>query len=372
MSKQIKTLDQLKDSRLLYDKKVPELGYIIILSVIVLMVAVVIWSIRTPKTYIIKSLGSVQSLNKNYVMAPYMGKITDIKIKEGMHVEKGDVLFTVKSTDFDLQADQLKGKKELYAERIRQLRKLVDSIKDNENYFDESEENDSLYYFQYENYQSQIAQQKVDIGSFKTYGYTDEQIATEVEKNQNKITEIYYSTLKGIEDSILQYQNEVSSVELQLNAVGSGQEEYQVQANATGKVHMLADYKEGMVVQAGASVANIASEKDEYKIQAYVSSDNMARISVGDKVNIAVSGLAQTVYGTISGKVARMDSDITMDSESKSSYFKVDIIPDNTYLVSKNGYKVNLSNGMAVETRIQYDQVTYFNYVLESLGVLTR
>ena len=372
MSKQIKTLDQLKDSRLLYDKKIPELGYIIILTVLVLMIAIVIWSIKTPKTYIIKSPGTVQSVNKNYVMAPYMGKITDIRIEEGMHVEKGDVLFTIKSTDFDLQAEQLKGKKELYIERIRQLRKLADSIKDNKNYFDESDEKDSLYYFQYENYQSQIAQQKIDIGMYKAYNYTDEQIESEIEKNQNKITEIYYSTLKGIEDSILQYQNELSTVELQLNAIGSGQEEYQVQANATGKIHMLADYKEGMVVQAGASIANIASEKDEYKIQAYVGSDNVARISAGDKVNIAVLGLAQVVYGTISGKVARIDSDITIDSESKSSYFKVDIIPDNTYLISKNGYKVNLSNGMAVETRIQYDQVTYFNYVLEALGVLTR
>ncbi|NLD50741.1 MAG: HlyD family efflux transporter periplasmic adaptor subunit [Clostridiaceae bacterium] len=372
MSKQIKTLEQLKDSRLLYEKKIHELGYIIIIAVIVLMIAVVMWGIRTPKIYIIKSPGAVQSVNKNYVMAPYMGKITNINIEEGMHVEKGDVLFTVKSTDFDLQAKQLEGKKELYSERISQLRKLVDSIKDNKNYFDESDEKDSLYYFQYQNYQSQIAQQKVDVGMFKAYNYTEAQIESEIEKNQNKITEVYYSTLKGIEDSILQYQNELSSVELQLSAVGSGQEEYQVQANATGRIHMLADYKEGMVDQAGASVANIASDKDEYKIQSYVSSDNMARISVGDKVNIAVSGLAQTVYGTVSGTVARIDSDITIDSDNKSSYFKVDIIPDNTYLISKNGYKVNLSNGMSVETRIQYDQVTYFNYVLESLGVLTR
>jgi len=27
---------------------------------------------------------------------------------------------------------------------------------------------------------------------------------------------------------------------------------------------------------------------------------------------------------------------------------------------------------MAVETRIQYDEITYFNYILEALGVLTR
>lgn len=372
MSKQVKTLSELKDSRILYDKKLPEIGYILIIAVIVLIIIVLIWSIVTPKIEIIKASGTVQSINKNYVMVPYSGEIVDINIEEGKYVEKGDILLTVKSTDFDLQAKQLEGKKELCIERLRQLRRLVDSIRDDVNYFDESNDKDRLYYFQFENYKSQIAQQKVDVGTYKAYGYTDAQIESEIQKNQSKIAEIYYSTLKSVEDSILQYQNELENIEIQLEAIERGQEEYQVEANTTGKIHMLADYKEGMVVQAGSAVANIASEQDEYKIQAYVDANSIARISVGDKVSIAVSGLAQTVYGTITGQVVRMDSDITTDSEKGTSYFKVDIVPDNTYIISKKGYKVNLSNGMPVEVRIQYDQVTYFDYVMESLGILTR
>jgi len=92
-------------------------------------------------------------------------------------------------------------------------------------------------------------------------------------------------------------------------------------------------------------------------------------------VDIAVSGLTQSVYGTISGEVVRIDSDITTSQSSQgeiSAYFKVYIKPDNTYLVSKQGNKAVISNGMSVEARIQYDEVTYFNYVMEALGVLTR
>ncbi|WP_027622599.1 HlyD family secretion protein [Acetivibrio clariflavus] len=372
MSNQVKTLNELKDSRILYDKNVPGFAYMIIIIVMALIITIIIWSILTPKIDIIKAPGMVQSINKNYVMVPYSGKIVDINIEEGTYVEKGNVLLTIKSTEFDLQAKQLDGKKELCMEKIRQLKKLAASIKDDINYFNEGDEKDNLYYYQFENYKSQIAQQKFDAEMYKSYGYTDAQIENEIEKNQNKITEIYYSTLKSIEDSIQQYENELINIELQLEAVGSGQEEYQVEANATGKIHMLAEYKEGMVVQAGSAIANIASEQDEYKIQAYVDANSIARISVGDKVNIAVSGLAETVYGTITGQVVRKDSDITADSEKGTSYFKVDIIPDNTYIISKKGYKVNFSNGMPVEARIQYDQVSYFDYVLESLGILTR
>ena len=70
-------------------------------------------------------------------------------------------------------------------------------------------------------------------------------------------------------------------------------------------------------------------------------------------------------------KVAFRQSQSENGGES-NSYFKIEVKPDYTYLLSKTGDKVNLSNGMAVETRIQYDKVTYFNYVMEALGVLTR
>ncbi len=373
MSKQMISFNELKDSRLLYDKKVPNFGYFIIIFILILIFIIIFWSIRTYKIDIIKSNGIVQSINKTMVMPIYNGKIADNYMEEGKTVEKGDVLFTVKSTDLDLQAKQLEGKKSIYLSEIKQLEKLRESIKDNTNFFDESNDKDSLFYFQYKNYQSQIAQNKLDTRTYKSYGYSDEQIEKEIVKNQGKISEIYYSTLKGVEDSILNYQNEISSIDVQLEAVGNGQEEYKVTASETGKLHMLGDYKEGIVVQAGSPVATIAAEKDEYKIQAYLSAESRSKVTVGDKVDIAISGLSQGIYGTITGTLTKIDSDITVENnENAASYFKVDIIPDNKYIISKDGYKVNLFNGMTVETRIHYDQVTYFNYMLEGLGLLTR
>ena len=80
MSKEIKTLDQLKDSRLLYEKKLPAFGYILILTITALLIITVIWSLKTPKIYMIKSSGIIQSTNKNYVMSPFTGQILDINI----------------------------------------------------------------------------------------------------------------------------------------------------------------------------------------------------------------------------------------------------------------------------------------------------
>ncbi|MFA9377910.1 MAG: HlyD family secretion protein [Lachnotalea sp.] len=376
MSKQIKTMEQLKDSRLLYDKKVPFFGYMIIITVSILLIVATIWGIKTPKIYIIKSSGVVQSSNKNYAMSPYTGEIVAINISEGMNVEEGDILFGIKSGDLDVQGEQLEGQKEIYETQIAQYQKLVKSIKDDSNYFDQTNSDDSLYYSQYEAYKSQVKQNDIDTTVYKNSGYTDEQIEAQLITNQNKITEIYYEAIKSAEDSILQDKTQLESIVAQLDAIGTGQEQYSVKANTTGTIHMLSDYKVGMVIQATQALASISSENDKYIIQANVSTDDAARMKVGDKTDIAVSGLTQSVYGTISGKVTQMDSDVSTsessDSGSTSTYFKVMIEPDYTYLVSKNGDKVNLTNGMTVESRIQYDKVTYFNYVLEGLGVLTR
>jgi multidrug resistance efflux pump len=375
--KRAKTLSELKDSTLLYEKNLPSFGYFILIVILALLLGVIFWSAHTNKTYIIKSTGNVQSVNKNYVMSPYTGKIVSIDISEGDNVEKGDVLFTVGSTELNLQDKQLKEQRKIYQKQISQYNKLVKSIQNDENLFSSSDADDNLYYSQFEMYKEQVAQQKPDTVTMKSYGYTDAQIASEIQKVQAKIAEIHASSVKAAEEQILQAQSQLDGIDAQLDAINLGQSDYMITANESGRIHLLTEYKEGMVVQAASPIASIASENDQYKIVSYVAAGDATRIDVGDPADIVVDGLVQNVYSTITGKVDKIDSDITVPqggegSESSSPYFKVDIIPDTGYLVSKDGHKVNISNGMAVESRIRYDKVSYMDYMLESLGLLVR
>lgn len=237
--KTVKNISELKDSRILYEKDLPPFGYILVSLVALLMIAVVIWSVVTPKTYVIKSSGTVESTNKNYIMSAYTGEISQMNISEGSYVEKGDVLFTVKSTDLDLQEEQITGQIDVYTKNVDQMRKLEKSVMDAQNYFDLSDEDDRQYYNQYEAYMSQIGQNDIDTSTYKSYGYTDAQIEAELEKNNAKISEIYYSTLKGINESISQYENEIKKLNIQKKAISGGQSEYQITASASGIVHML-------------------------------------------------------------------------------------------------------------------------------------
>ena len=374
MTRQIRTLDQLKDSRIMFDKKVPAFGYMLLFVVTAFLVGVVIWSIYTPKAYMITAQGTVTSEDANYVMSGYTGEIAECHMKEGLLVEKGDVLFTIKSTDYNVQQEQLEESREAYEKQIANYELLVKSIKDDQNYFDAADPADNLYYSTYEAYKSQVAQNKLDTNTYKVYGYTDEQIAAELEKNQGKISEVYYSAIQSAENAIREANSQIDAIDAQLSAIKSGQAEYAVKATASGKLHLLSDYKNGMIVQMAGTVATITPENADTIVEAYVSTADMARIHKGDMVQIAIDGLVESIYGNIKGKVIEIDSNISIQetSEGNTQTFRIKILPEVDYVVSRNGDKVDVVNGMTTVARIEYDKVTYFNYILEKLGIRAK
>ena len=375
MSGKAKSLDELKDSQIMFDKDLPPFGYMIVSIFAVLIVGVLIWSMYANKAYMIRAQGTVTSSESNYVMSSYTGEIKESYMEEGKLVSEGDVLFVVKSTDFDLQQEQLQSSKETYEQQEKQYDKLIQSIKDDHNYFDAGNPDDSLYYNTYETYKSQVAQSDVDTSMYKVYGYSDEQIQNELVKGQEKKSEQYHTAIQSAENAKKEIENQLSSVNSQLSALGNGKTEYEIKATSTGVLHLLSDYKKGMVVQTAAPVATISPEQADTIIEAYVSTTDMARMHVEDPVQIEVNGLSQSIYGNIEGTVERIDSNVTTleGGESGSSQvFKVRILPNMNYLISKDGDKVNLANGMTVEARIIYDKLTYFDYMLEKLGVKYR
>lgn len=306
MKKQIKTLEELRDSRLLFDKNPPAFGYILITILWAFLLFALAFSIKTPKIYTIQAQGTVACTESNYVMSIYTGQIDSCHLMEGAVVRQGDILFTVKSTDYDLQHKQLEAMREVYTEQIEKYDLLVKSIKDDKNYFDISSVEDELYYNTFERYKAQIVQNTVDVSEYRIYGYTDDQIEAELIKNRSKIKEIYYSAIQAAESSKNEAVMQISSINAQLSAVEYGQGTYSVIATASGVLHLLENYKSGMVVQTADIIATITPENSQKVMETYVSTADKARINIGDNVQIEIDGLSQNVYGNVSGSVGVM------------------------------------------------------------------
>ena len=370
MTTTIRDINELQDRRIMMEKKLPPFGYALILLTAALILFLVVWSTKNSRTYVSQSSGSVQAANKTYIMSSYSGSITELNIAEGAYVNEGDLIAHIKSTDLDMQQDSLQSQLDIYKTQKSQYEKLVKSIQDDKNYFSETDIDDQPYYYQYETYKSQVAQKAFDASPYQAAGYSDEQIKALMEQNQSEVEALYYSTLQSISASLTSVQSNIDNLQSQLDALSTGANDYYIYAPTSGVIHMDTPYKVGMVLSAGTPLATVASENSDLEVVAYVTLSDRPLLHVGDPCKIAITGLSEYSYGTLTGTVTSIDSDVT--ASSSGSYYKMTIAPDSTYVISNSGDKVDLSNGMSVTARVEYDKLTYFEYAMEALGVLFR
>ena len=370
MTTTIQNLDDLQDRRIMMDRDVPPYGYAFVILVGLFMIFLLVWSTRTNRIYVSQNSGTVQASNKTYIMSSYSGTLTELYISEGSYVNEGDLVAHIKSTDLDMQQDNLESQLKIYQTQVDQYNKLLQCIQDDTNYFSETSVEDQPYYYQYETYKSQVAQNTFDAAPYQAAGYSDEQIKTLMEQNQSTIENLYYSTLQSISANLTSIQSNIDSIQSQLDALNTGANDYYIYAPTSGVIHMDTPYKVGMVLSAGSPLATVASENSDLEVVAYATVNDRPLIHVGDPCKIAITGLSEYSYGSLTGTVTSIDSDVT--ASSSGSYYKMTITPDSTYVVSNSGDKVDLSNGMSVTARVEYDQLTYFEYAMEALGVLFR
>ena len=370
MKTTIQNLDDLQDRRIMMDRDVPPYGYAFVILVGLFMIFLLVWSTRTNRIYVSQNSGTVQASNKTYIMSSYSGTLTELYISEGSYVNEGDLVAHIKSTDLDMQQDNLESQLKIYQTQVDQYNKLLQCIQDDTNYFSETSVEDQPYYYQYETYKSQVAQKAFDASPYQAAGYSDEQIKALMEQNQSEVEALYYSTLQSISASLTSVQSNIDNLQSQMDALSTGANDYYIYAPTSGVIHMDTPYKVGMVLSAGTPLATVASENSDLEVVAYVTLNDRPLLHVGDPCKIAITGLSEYSYGTLTGTVTSIDSDVT--ASSSGSYYKMTIPPDSTYVISNSGDKVDLSNGMSVTARVEYDKLTYFEYAMEALGVLFR
>ena len=301
----IYNLDELQDRRIMMDKKLPPYGYALIILTGFLMVYLLLWSTKNYRTYVSQSTGTVQAANKTYIMSSYSERHhQELNVSEGSYVNEGDLIAHIKSTDLDIQTEKLR-------EPAGPLQKAEEPVREDwsspsrttRSYFSETDIDDQPYYYQYETYKSQVAQNTFDAAPYQAAGYSDEQIKTLMEQNQSTVENLYYSTLQSISANLTSIQSNIDSIQSQLDALNTGANDYYIYAPTSGVIHMDTPYKVGMVLSAGSPLATVASENSDLEVVAYATVNDRPLIHVGDPCKIAITGLSEYSYGSLTGTV---------------------------------------------------------------------
>ena len=360
----IYTFSELKESKLIYDRKPPAFGIIMTLLTLIFVVGALLWAGLSTKTYVVKASAIVDNESKVNVMNSVSGKVKTLNVTEGQSVNEGDVIIVLDSFETELRIAQIQAMVDLYDNKISNLQKMVDFIND----YDISDENTKINPFNssdidtmklysdaqsFINYDAQLKKQKEEAG--EEYNQSDLDNLKSQFLGQQGYTQLdEYINQKSQQNSQLQmYQNSLSA--------------YTVRALQSGTIHLTAGLTEGTVLQAGTLLGNITeSNKDKLYFNAVVSATERSKLSVGSSVEIAVSGAMQTEYGTFTGKVVSIDNDATQ-TEDGQVFYRVKIVSNSNELKDKHGNKIQLELGMIGECRIKYDETTYLNWMVEQI-----
>ncbi len=367
MRGKIYTFSELKESKLIYDRKPPAFGLIITFLTLAFVVGAILWACLSVKTYVVKATGLVTDDTKVYVMNSVAGEIKTIEVVEGQEVSEGDVILTLDTFEMDLQIAQLQAMVDLYATYIENSQKLISFVNDYSiddtdtqvNPFDSTVVEEASFYADAELFKLYI-QSLIETDEDEEDGeeYTEE----DVESLKLQFLSQQY-TYTYLTEYISQYKQYSSQLEMYKESLSS----YTVVATQSGVIHLSSGLAVGAVLSSGTLLATISSgDSENLYFQVSVSASERSKLSVGSEVEIAVSGASQTEYGTLSGTIVSIDNDVTQ-TEDGDVYYVVKIVPDSTVLTDKGGNEINLQLGMLGECRIKYDDTTWMNWIVEQI-----
>ncbi|GHU46767.1 hypothetical protein FACS1894194_4520 [Bacilli bacterium] len=147
--------EELKDSRLFFDKTPPPYMAFLGFFLIILIITGILSLNVIPKNYLVHSQGTIEANDKGYITPLVNGRVVEIHKPEGTTAKKGDKLLTlsvgtegVQESEIDKQIEELKQKQTIFD-------KYEKSLNEQKNYL-VSQDKEQEYYGKVEYYLSQV------------------------------------------------------------------------------------------------------------------------------------------------------------------------------------------------------------------------
>ncbi|WP_377480992.1 MAG: HlyD family efflux transporter periplasmic adaptor subunit [Microcoleus anatoxicus] len=271
------------------------------------------------------------------VQATTEGTVESIAVTENQVVKQGDPIAVVDASRLDSQKKQ-------FQETVTQSQTAADEINRQLRELD----NQILASAQFPSIQneSSAADKLVESALVK--------LATslpDVAERLGRSRRVLLVKRSSIQQQLIQAQKELNQVELKLK--------YSVvRSPADGTILKVELQHPGQTVQAGSAIAQIVPSDVPLIVKAKVTSQDIARIQIGQPVQMRISALPFPDYGTLKGTVSEIAPDAIAPqnpaNNSGGSYYEVSIKPDKTYLTRIESASGNFLGGSQANEPRQY------------------
>lgn len=364
-------LHSLTDSRILYEKRPPLFGLLIVALTAIALAAVAVWSSVTIRPSVIEGAGVIEGANRTVVMASVSGRITEVSAPNGSTVDAGDRLIAVESVELDVEKQTVASQKGLLEHTLGLQRRFSESIRVQSNTFDRDVADEAAFYWQFESLRSQKKQLEVSRKSLEALGYTPVEIDNAIADNRLKAEELDSTALSESAAKETELQQQIAEIDIRGKAATTGASAFQVEAPVAGTVHLDELVQVGSVVSAGDQIGSVASTDEGVDVSVYLSVPDRQHVEVGDRATVSVEGLPSVEYEKIAGRIVSINADVTAvpsGASGSSNYFMAHLTLDDDVVRTRDGDEHELLNGTAISVDLVHDEITYLDYFRELVG----
>lgn len=417
MKFKVESIDNLSDSKEVMDLKPRMFITMYIYILIVIIVTFLAWAWFSEKEIVVKASGIVKpSSNTYYVSNMSMGEVEKINIKDGQDIAKGDLMIKLDSSELEKQKKILSEQISNLEKDNKNLNKLVKSINDKTNYFEESSE-EKEYYYKYEMYKlankspkeekENLNELKNDLLNKKNYL---ELLKKSINEGNNLISDesIYNEQFNSYKSSKESIENKISNLEKSRNIIKNNEQldknqlsevesEVENNKNQLSKLKIDTDIQvQSSIDEINNQIKNIDSDIEKLDETSSLNKEknNIATLaqieesinSNRDKIEEFKDNIIQVeeninrfnIRAAIDGQID-MKQDIEPGIVLQAGTVIANIIPkDSSYkveLVIQNKDIANLQEGQNIKYSFEslpYKKYGFFNGKLESIGVDSR
>lgn len=369
-------------------------SFAVIILFLIFLVVFVIWSYFSPLEEVTRGQGSViPSSREQIVQSLDPGIISEIKVKEGDVVEKGQIILMLDDTRSSAILRESEAKVQNLEGIVARLQAEAYGIPlrfDDEIPADVQEREQAAYIARRRAMQDAVA------GLTQSKALLDREISivtpmvkrgvmSEVEllrmQRQSSELALQISERKNryaadANNELVQMESELAQARENMVMRADPVERSQLRAPMRGVVKNIRINTVGGVVQAGQDILEIVPLDGQLIVQAYISPKDVAFIRTGQEALIKVSAYDYALYGGLEGKVTLISPD-TLQDDRRPSELKLN--PDQAYyrilvetlpgsqITDKNGKPLDITPGMSATVDIRTGEKTIFQYLIKPI-----
>lgn len=370
------------------EKPAHKAGTVIIVSVFSLLLVAVIWASLSKLDVVITSTGNIQPEGNLQIVQTYAGGIVNtINVKEGVHVEAGDTLLTLKTDSIDIDENQLLNQKRIIEIQQQLYKKILEGEDISEIDYSDYNEQELSYIrtitdsdMSYKNKLKSLENEKENAEiNLKIAQLQLEQYKEIGSERQNQIQSAQVEQYKlnvdnadiQIKDAKTQYSQQINSyiselsekkkdIDNNLEKYALSKEYQTIIAPVSGYINSLNVNTIGETVASAQELVTIVPDNTPLEMLCYVKNMDISDIREGMEAEIKLDAYSYNKYGTVKGTVKYV-SPSSFVSDSMGNVYLVKIELNN------NNSNIELISGLSGSVEIKTDKRTVLEYFMDPI-----